>query len=226
MKKFLLIAIIAFSAFSALAQTHEYAPLKEADVKYKDWKYKNIDGAEVNLRSAITGKKLVLVVYFAAWCPQWRNQAPFTQKLYDKYKANGLHVIGVSEYETLDKVKTNLRTFKITFPVVLESESSADRDKTPHAGYRKETGDARRWGSPWNIFLEPATVKKDGDTLTTKAHVVNGELQEEEVEKFIRQKLGLPADEKAAGANAATAENKTSGMCEDGPVNPLGLKKP
>ena len=55
------------------------------------------------------------------------------------------------------------------------------------------TGDKRNWGSPWNIFLEPAKVNDKGDVLTEKAFVVNGELIEAEVDKFIASKLGAAA---------------------------------
>ena len=72
---------------------------------------------------------------------------------------------------------------------VSESESREDRDKTPHFGYRQLTGDTRKWGSPWNIFLEPASLAKTGDVLTEKAWVVNGELIEADVDKFIADHL-------------------------------------
>jgi hypothetical protein len=49
----------------------------------------------------------------------------------------------------------------------------------------------RRWGSPYNIFLEPAHLNKAGDVLTEKAWIVNGELIEADVEKFVRERLGL-----------------------------------
>ncbi len=225
MKKFLLLAIILFSVFTAFAQ-HEYAPLGEHDLKYKDWTYKNIqDGTEVNLRSAIKGKKLVMVVYFASWCPNWRNEAPFAEKLYQKYKGSGFSVIGVSEYSLLDDVKTNLSGNGTSYTVVVESDSRAMKEKTTHYDYRKETGDTRNWGSPWNIFLEPDKVKKDGDVLVTKANVVNGELIEANVEAFIRQKLGLPAQEKEAEKKAETAQNKAPEVCEEDPKTPA-LKKP
>ncbi|HKU77583.1 MAG TPA: hypothetical protein VJR02_26950, partial [Pyrinomonadaceae bacterium] len=50
--------------------------------------------------------------------------------------------------------------------------------------------DKRNWGSPWNIFLEPAKLNAKGDVLTEKAFVVNGELIEDEVDKFIASKVG------------------------------------
>lgn len=219
MKFLLALAIIIFSFTFAFAD-HEYAPIQEQELKYKDWTYKSVrDGSEVNLRQFTQGKKLVLVVYFAAWCGNWKYEAPFVQKLYDKYKGSGLDVIGVAEYETLEATNAHLTEKAFTFPVVYESLSRDDREKTDHFDYRKKTGDTRKWGSPWNIFLEPANLKKDGDTLTKKAFVVNGELIEDEAEKFIRQKLGLPAEEKKAIADAKAKEIEA---CEPAPV----FKKP
>jgi hypothetical protein len=69
--------------------------------------------------------------------------------------------------------------------VVTESEARDARDKTAHYGYRQLTGDTRKWGSPWNIFLDPAKVNASGDVLIEKAWVVNGELIEADVDKFI-----------------------------------------
>ena len=195
MKTLLLIAVLLLSFTFADAQ-HEYAPLQEKEIKYKDWTYKQVrDGSELNLRGATKGKKLVMVVYFAPWCPNWKLQAPVVQKFYEKYKANGLEIIGVGEYDTVDAMKASIDTYKITFPVVYESDSRDAKQKTPHYEYRRTTSDTRNWGSPWSIFLIPSQMKK-GDVLTEKTYVVNGELMEAESEAFIREKLGLPKEVK------------------------------
>jgi hypothetical protein len=97
---------------------------------------------------------------------------------------------------------TSLDALKVTFPAVYEldlktaQERSEVKQKTLHYEYRRLTGDARNWGSPWNIFLETKKLKKDGDVLTKKTFVVNGELIEAETEAFIREKLGLPKEGK------------------------------
>ena len=210
MKTILALAIVLFSFALASAQT-EQAPLQEKEVKYKDWTYQAVNSDKnINLRDFTNGKKLVLVVYFAPWCPNWKHEAPFAEKLYEKYKNNGLGVIGVGEYDTVAAMKTNLDDKKITFPVVYESESKDAKQKTLHYDYRKTTGDTRSWGSPWNIFLEPANLKKKGDVLTEKTYIVNGELIETEVEKFVREKLGLPAEEMKNNVTAS----KTVEACE------------
>jgi len=196
MKKFLFLAtiptlILALVPLNAGAQAgHEYSPLVEKTVNYKNWSLVNVktDTAE-DLRNMLKGKKLVMVVYFAPWCGNWRNEAPIAAKLYEKYKDQGFQVIGVSEYAARADVKAFFGEAGSPYPIVSESETRDDRDKTPHFGYRQLTGDTRKWGSPWNIFLEPSKVNASGDGLTEKAWVVNGELIEDEVDKFITDKL-------------------------------------
>ena len=193
MKKFLFLAtiIVALVPLNALAQAgHEFSPLVEKTVNYKNWSLMNVKSdTPEDLRTMLKGKKLVMVVYFAPWCGNWRNEAPIAAKLYEKYKDQGFQVIGVSEYAARADVKAFFGEAGPPYPIVSESETRDDRDKTPHFGYRQLTGDTRKWGSPWNIFLEPAKVNASGDVLTEKAWVVNGELIEDEVDKFIADKL-------------------------------------
>ncbi len=186
-----LILALVFVPSAARAQDgHEYSPLVEKTVNYKNWTLNSLkDNKPVDLRSLVQGKKLVMVVYFAPWCGNWRNEAPVAAKLYEKYKDQGFQVIAVSEYGSRDDVRTFFGPTGPPYTVVTESEAREDRDKTAHYGYRQITGDKRKWGSPWNIFLDPASLTKEGDVLTEKAWVVNGELIEADVDKFIGERL-------------------------------------
>jgi len=194
MKKLLIFsAVLAFvmSPVVARAQSHEYSPLTEQTVNYKNWTLPNLTSdQQEDLRKVVAGKKLVMVVYFAPWCGNWRNEAPIALKLYEKYKAQGFQVIGVSEYAIRDDVKNFFGKDGPPYPVFTESESRDDKQKTAHYQYRQLTGDKRNWGSPWNIFLEPSKLTANGDVLTEKAFVVNGEFIEDEVDKFIASKVG------------------------------------
>jgi thiol-disulfide isomerase/thioredoxin len=186
-----LIFVIVLTPLLAFAQAgHEYSPLVEKTVNYKNWSLLDLSTDKADeLRALVAGKKLVMIVYFAPWCGNWRNEAPIAAKLYEKYKGQGFQVIGVSEYATRDDVKKFFGDAGAPFPVVTESESRDDKQKTLHYGYRQLTGDTRNWGSPWNIFLEPSKLTASGDVLTEKAWVVNGELIEDEVDKFIASKV-------------------------------------
>ena len=192
-KLLIVLAVLAFviSPSIARAQSHEYSPLTEQTVNYKNWTLPSLTtDQQEDLRKLVAGKKLVMVVYFAPWCPNWKYEAPIALKLYEKYKAQGFQVIGVSEYATRDDVRNYFGKDGPPYPVVTESESREDKQKTLHYQYRQLTGDKRNWGSPWNIFLEPSKLSASGELLTEKAWVVNGELIEEEVDKFIASKVG------------------------------------
>lgn len=196
MKRLLLALVILISApVAMLAQAgHEYSPLVEKTVNYKNWTLNDLaNNKPVSLRSLMQGKKLIMVLYFAPWCPNWRNEAPVAASLYEKYKAQGFEIIGVGEYGLRDDVKNYFGPNGPPYPVVTESESREDRDKTPHYAYRQLTGDTRKWGSPWNIFLDPTKCNENGDVLTEKAWVVNGELIEADVDKFIHDRLAANA---------------------------------
>src|SRR5678816_1925217 len=187
----LIVIVLAISPAAVWAQgNHEYSPLVEKTVNYKNWTLNDLkDNKPVDLRTLLAGKKLVMIVYFAPWCPNWRNEAPLAASLYEKYKDQGFGVIGVSEYGMRDAVANFYRPAGPPYPVVSESELREDRTKTPHYAYRQLTGDTRNWGSPGNIFLEPATLAKTGDVHTEKAWVVKGELLEVDVDKFIADHL-------------------------------------
>jgi thiol-disulfide isomerase/thioredoxin len=191
----LILSILVFTPMALRAQgNHEYAPVQEKTVNYKTWTLGDLQSNKsVSLRSLMQGKKLVMVLYFAPWCPNWRNEAPVAASLYDKYKSQGFEIIGVGEYGSRDDVRAFFAPTGPPYPVVMESESRDDRDKTPHYGYRQLTGDTRKWGSPWNIFLEPGKCDSNGDVLTEKAFVVNGELIEAEADKFIHDRLAASA---------------------------------
>src|SRR5205085_10789395 len=88
--------------------------------------------------------------------------------------------------------------------VSVEAETGQEPDKPRHYGYQQLTGDTRKWGSPDNIFLVPKTLKPEGDVLTEKACVVNGELVEPEADLFIREKLGLKPQDAPTFTPAAT----------------------
>ncbi|HEU0251391.1 MAG TPA: TlpA disulfide reductase family protein [Pyrinomonadaceae bacterium] len=196
MKNLLILSILALLISPAIASAqagHEYSPLVEKTVNYKNWTLPDLktDKPE-DLRKLMAGKKLVMIVYFAPWCGNWKHEAPIAAKLYEKYKDKGFQVIGVSEYSSRADVRSYFGEGGPPYPVVTESESREDKMKTPHYVYRQLTGDKRNWGSPWNIFLEPDKVNAAGDVLTETAWVVNGELIEEEVDKFIASKVAPP----------------------------------
>ena len=219
---FFAFAVILLTVVFAVGQ-NEQAPIVEKEINYKNWTYKSVrTGEDTNLRDLTVGKRLVIVVYYAPWCGNWRFDAPMLQRFYDKYKSAGLEIVAVGEYDPVASMQNNLTFMKVTFPAVYESENRTDKQKTKHYDYRRSTGDTRGWGSPWYIFLQPSLMEKTGDTLTKKTFVINGEMIEAEGEKFIREKLGLPAID----AKSATAKNGEVEVCDPADKKTSELKKP
>ena len=72
-----------------------------------------------------------------------------------------------------------------------------------------------------NVFLTPADFSRKGDVLTESPHIVLGELVEAEAEKFVREKLGLPAEE----SKVQTKENAGNDKIEVCSEEDTALKK-
>jgi len=222
--KFIFLFALTLGLVLPVFAQNEQAPIINKDLKYQNWKYPTVRdiSQEIDLRELSKGKKLVVVVYYAPWCPNWRFDAPKLEAFYKKYKANGLEIVGVGEYDPVNSMKMNLDSLGITFPVVYESVSRAQRGATKHSEYRKETGDKRYTGSPWYILLDPAKLSTDGDTLVKKADVINGEMIMTEGEAYIRKALGLPAE--AIAKKPQPAATAAVEACD--PEKPVVLTKP
>ncbi|HMO80722.1 MAG TPA: redoxin domain-containing protein [Pyrinomonadaceae bacterium] len=201
MKSLFLIALILVSFGLAAAQTGQ-VPIVSREFGYQDWTHKNLEGeGKTNLREFAAGKKLVMVVYWMAWCPDWRLDASFVQQLHEKYGDKGLGIIGVGQYDTLGNMRAHVSRFGLTFPMVYESDSRAARDQTQHYRQRREAGDTRIWGTPLYVFLEPKALEPKSEVLSRNTDLVIGELRREDTERYIREKLGL-ADDAAPGSQS------------------------
>ena len=222
MKVLAAIGLVLVSLTFVSAQ-NEQSPIVDKDIKYKEWTFKDSrTDTDVKLREVIKGSKLAIVIYYAPWCHNWQHDAPMVERLYEKYKDAGLQIVGVSEYDLIFNTKQNLDQFKITFPTVYESQSRDDREKTTHHEYRTSTGDDRKWGSPYYVFIVPGMTEKKGDVITKHTFVINGEMIEGEGENFIRQHLGLPPLQ--SGGVSQKEKDKVDPCDPDKPS--VTLKKP
>lgn len=67
--------------------------------------------------TSVRGKILVVNVWYAA-CPPCRAEAPDLQKIYSKYKPQGVHFIGVNTRDDKGPAKAFDETFGITYPSI------------------------------------------------------------------------------------------------------------
>ena len=78
-----------------------------SDLEGKPWHLRDLKG------------KVVLVNFWATWCPPCRKEMPDLQALYEKYKDQGLVVLSISD-EDAAKVNPFIAERKITYPVLLD----------------------------------------------------------------------------------------------------------
>jgi peroxiredoxin len=77
------------------------------DLQGKNWHLKELQG------------KVILVNFWATWCPPCRKEMPDLQALYDKYKDQGFVVLAISDEETA-KVSPFIAERKISYPILLD----------------------------------------------------------------------------------------------------------
>ena len=95
------------------------ARLEADDVKRQnaDFTLTDLQGKSWHLRD-LRGK-VVLVNFWATWCPPCRKEMPDLQALFDKYKDQGFVVLAISD-EEIAKVSPFIGERKIGYPVLLD----------------------------------------------------------------------------------------------------------
>ena len=87
-----------------------------------DFTLKTPDGQAVRL-SDLRGR-LVMVNFWATWCAPCAVEMPALEATYRKYKDQGLVVLAVNQAEAPDKVTQYMRDHNLTFPTVLDTDTS------------------------------------------------------------------------------------------------------
>jgi len=96
------------------------AQLKQQDLQRQQANFTlaDLEGHEWTLKS-LRGK-VVLVNFWATWCPPCRKEIPDLEALYKRFKGQGLVVLGISD-DDATKVRAFARHEKIGYPVLLDS---------------------------------------------------------------------------------------------------------
>jgi peroxiredoxin len=79
------------------------------DLSGKTWTFSELRG------------KVVLVNFWATWCPPCRKEMPDLELLYKRFESKGFVVLGISD-EKAAKVEPFIRERKVSFPVLLDPE--------------------------------------------------------------------------------------------------------
>ena len=83
-----------------------------------------IDGKKVSLKD-FKGK-VVLINFWATWCPPCREELPFFERVYEKYRDKGFVILAVNTDP--ENLKDFLKEFdtKLSFPILLGNDKILD----------------------------------------------------------------------------------------------------
>ena len=99
---------------SAAGDSTGPADAKQANL---DFTVKDLNGQKVNL-AAFKGK-VILLDFWATWCPPCKAEIPGFVELQQTYGDQGLQVVGVSVDDPVDKLKPFADEFKMNYPVIV-----------------------------------------------------------------------------------------------------------
>ena len=130
----LLFALLIMGATATKAQTVQ----EDFDVKYAkelvkagttapDFKLKTPDGKTIQLSQFSKGK-IVVLDFWASWCPDCCKDAPEVVRLYEKYHPKGVEFIGISMDTNVEAWKKAIAKLAIKYPQVSELKKIKDSD--------------------------------------------------------------------------------------------------
>lgn len=98
-----------------LASSFASAETTLPTVEFKALSSEHIQGTKLNY-SELKGK-VVLIDFWAAWCEPCKEALPHYNKIFKKYKDQGLIVIGMNEDDDKKERDTFLKSHSLDFPI-------------------------------------------------------------------------------------------------------------
>jgi len=129
----LLVAGLAWIALSRvpgeeITTRHDRPPQPQRGFPAPDLSLETLEGETIAL-SDLRGQ-VVIINFWATWCPPCRAEMPALQKVYEQYRDQGLTILAVNQQESNQRVADFTGQFGLTFPILM------DRDGRVFARYR------------------------------------------------------------------------------------------
>ena len=164
------IALLGGLYVSSQIRTTDQAPVKE--VRFDHLVLPDLSGREQHF-SQWQGKVL-LVNFWATWCPPCVKEIPIFMRLREKYTAQGFEVVGIA-IDDAQKVHQFSQDMEINYPLILGDEQGIQL---------MQQFQSRLGALPYSVLF---------DRQGRAVHFKSGDFSESELENLVRQYL-KPAD--------------------------------
>ena len=116
-----------------------------------DFALNTLDGKKFRL-SDLRGKKVVLINFWATWCPPCRLEMPTMQQIYSEYGKKGFEVLAINiEPDAKEEIRDFVKELRLTFPVLLDPQMKVVREY-------------RLFGLPVSILVDRKGIVRARDT--------------------------------------------------------------
>ena len=98
---------------------------KNVNSKAPDFSLKDAHGRSLSL-SSLRGK-VVLINFWATWCPPCKAEMPSMNRLYNEIRNRGFEIVAISTDNSLSTIRDFLARNRIDFPVLFDETKSVTR---------------------------------------------------------------------------------------------------
>ncbi len=90
-----------------------------------DFHLVKMDGTPVSAAD-LRGQPAV-IVFWTAWCPICKEEAPRINALAAQYESKGVHVVGINIKDSIARTESGIKEFGIKYPVARDADASVTR---------------------------------------------------------------------------------------------------
>ncbi len=136
--------------------------------KRPDFGLNDIDGRHRNIDQ--WGGKVLLINFWATWCPPCRKEIPGFMRVRDEYAARGFEIIGIA-IDSPEAVKKYIAQAGVRYPVLI--------------GQAEASQVAKAFGNKLGALPYSVLLDRDGVIRFAKAGELRPEILEAELQKYL-----------------------------------------
>lgn len=124
----------------------------------------------VNHHSEEWQGKILVVNFWATWCPPCRKETPMFVELQEQYAGKGLQFLGIA-IDDVNSVKDFVDTYAVNYPILIGNEDAIDL--------------AKKYGNRFGALPYTVIINRQG----TIVHAQAGEMVKDKTEKILLKLL-------------------------------------